>query len=74
MFATALIVFREVLEAALIVGIVAAATRGINGRARWIGAGIGAGIFSPISFRRRRRKSSKSSSLRAFEISAANRR
>lgn len=44
MLGTALIVFREVLEAALIVGIVAAATRGIPGRARWISAGIVAGI------------------------------
>jgi len=35
MFATAVIVFREVLEAALIVGIVAAATRTIPGRKRW---------------------------------------
>lgn len=45
MFATALIVFREVLEAALIVGIVAAATRGIPARARWIGAGVGLGLL-----------------------------
>jgi high-affinity iron transporter len=48
MFATALIVFREVLEAALIVGIVAAATRGIPGRGRWIGAGIGAGLAGSL--------------------------
>ena len=48
MFGTALIVFREVLEAALIVGIVSAATRGIAGRARWIGAGIGAGLLGSI--------------------------
>ena len=44
MFATALIVFREVLEAALIIGIVAAATRGIPGRGRWIGAGLALGL------------------------------
>jgi high-affinity iron transporter len=43
MFATALIVFRETLEAALIVGIVMAATRGAAGRGRWVGAGIVAG-------------------------------
>jgi len=43
MFGTALIVFREVLEAALIIGIVAAATRGIPRRNRWIGAGLAAG-------------------------------
>src|SRR5258706_14799638 len=48
MFATALIVFREVLEAALIVGIVAAATRGIPARARWIGAGIGVGLVGSL--------------------------
>jgi high-affinity iron transporter len=41
-------VFREVLEAALIVGIVSAATRGIPGRARWIAGGIGAGILGSI--------------------------
>ena len=44
MFATAIIVFREVLEAALIVGIVAAATRTIPGRNRWLAAGIAAGL------------------------------
>ena len=49
MFGTALIVFREVLEAALIVGIVAAATRGIAGRARWIAAGIAAGVFGSLA-------------------------
>jgi high-affinity iron transporter len=48
MFGTALIVFREVLEAALIVGIVAAATRGIPNRARWIASGIGAGILGSL--------------------------
>jgi high-affinity iron transporter len=45
---TALIVFREVLEAALIVGIVAAATRGIAGRGRWIAAGLAAGLAGSI--------------------------
>jgi high-affinity iron transporter len=44
MFATAVIVFREVLEAALLVGIVAAATRGVPGRNRWLAAGIALGI------------------------------
>jgi high-affinity iron transporter len=43
-FATAVIVFREVLEAALIVGIVAAATRTIPGRSRWLAGGIAAGL------------------------------
>jgi high-affinity iron transporter len=44
MFATAVIVFREVLEAALLVGIIAAATRGVPGRNRWLAEGIAAGI------------------------------
>jgi high-affinity iron transporter len=44
MFAAALIVFREVLEAGLIVGIVLAATEGVARRGRWIAGGIGAGI------------------------------
>jgi high-affinity iron transporter len=44
MFASAIIVFREVLEAALLVGIVAAATRSVPGRNRWLAAGIIAGL------------------------------
>ena len=44
MFATAIIVFREVLEASLLVGIVAAATRSVPGRNRWLVAGIVAGL------------------------------
>jgi high-affinity iron transporter len=44
MLATAVVVFREVLEAALIVGIVAAATRTIPGRNRWLVGGIVAGL------------------------------
>jgi len=44
MFGTSLIVFREVLEAALIVGIVAAATRDIPGRGRFIWGGLALGI------------------------------
>lgn len=44
MFATALIVFREVLEAALIIGIVSAATRGIVGRSGWLAAGMALGL------------------------------
>lgn len=49
MLSTALIVFREVLEAALIIGILAAATRGIRGRGRWIVAGVGAGLLGSIA-------------------------
>jgi high-affinity iron transporter len=44
MLAAAIIVFREVLEASLIVGIVAAATRAVPGRSRWLAAGIVAGL------------------------------
>lgn len=48
MFATALIVFRESLEAALFVGIVAAATHGLAGRARWLSAGVGIGVLGAL--------------------------
>ncbi len=44
MLASLLIVFREVLEAGLIVGIVLAATQGIARRGTFIGLGIGAGV------------------------------
>ena len=44
MLSATLIVFREVLEAALIIGIVLTATRGVAGRARSIALGIAAGI------------------------------
>ena len=44
MLGTALIVFREVLEAALIIGIVAAATRGIAGRGRVLALGVVLGL------------------------------
>jgi high-affinity iron transporter len=48
MLATAIIVFREVLEAALIVGIVLAATQGVPRRAAWIMRGIGAGVLGSV--------------------------
>ncbi|MEO7477847.1 MAG: FTR1 family protein [Lysobacteraceae bacterium] len=48
MLATLLLVFREVLEAALVVGIVAAATRGVATRARWIGSGITLGVAGAV--------------------------
>ncbi|MES1982946.1 MAG: FTR1 family protein [Pseudomonadota bacterium] len=44
MFGTAIIVFREVLEAALIIGIVAAATRNVPNSKRWLAAGLIAGL------------------------------
>lgn len=48
MFATALIVFRESLEAALFIGIIAAATRGLTGRRLWLSAGVGAGALGAV--------------------------
>lgn len=45
MFGSALIVFREVLEAALVVGIVLAATRGVPNRGLWVSGGIAAGAL-----------------------------
>lgn len=44
MLATAIIVFREVLEASLIISLMLAATRGMAGRGRWILLGILAGL------------------------------
>ncbi len=44
MLGSALIVFREVLEAALVIGIACAATRGVAGRDRWVAGGIAAGV------------------------------
>jgi high-affinity iron transporter len=49
MFAAALIVFRETLEAALFVGIVAAATQQVVGRWRWLSAGVGAGVLGALT-------------------------
>ena len=45
MLATAIIIFREVLEAALIIGILAAATRNISGSRRWLVAGVLVGLI-----------------------------
>ncbi len=45
MLAVAVIVFREVLEAALIVSIVMAASVGVAGRTLWVAGGIGAGVL-----------------------------
>ena len=45
MLPSLIVVFREVLEAALIVSIVMAATRGLPGRGLWTGAGILAGCL-----------------------------
>ncbi len=45
MLGALVIVFREVIEAGLIVGIVLAATRGVAGRGRWVTYGVVAGIL-----------------------------
>jgi FTR1 family protein len=49
MYATALIVFREVLEAGLIIGIVLAATRGIPSRGRWVASGVIGGLLAAVA-------------------------
>jgi high-affinity iron transporter len=48
MLATAIIVFREVLEAALVVSIVLAASRGVPRRGAWVACGIAAGVFGAM--------------------------
>lgn len=45
MLASALIVFREVFEAGLVLGIVLSATRGMAGRAGWVAGGVGGGLL-----------------------------
>jgi high-affinity iron transporter len=45
MFASLIIVFREVIEVGLIIGIVLAATRGVQGRSPWVAGGVGVGII-----------------------------
>lgn len=49
MFSTAILVFREVLEAALIIGLVAVATREVASRFKWIIAGILGGVVGAIA-------------------------
>lgn len=45
MLGALIIVFREVIEAGLIVGIVMAATRGVVGRGRWVTVGVVGGVL-----------------------------
>src|SRR5581483_377832 len=52
--AALIIVFREIIEAGLVVGIVLAATAGVAGRGRWVAAGIlggatGAGLVAAFA-------------------------
>src|SRR5262249_60604601 len=49
MFAAALVVFREVLEAALVISIVAAATKMMAGRNRWLLIGVAAGLLGAVA-------------------------
>src|SRR5919201_4081702 len=44
MLGALVIVFREAIEAVLIIGIMLAATRGVPGRGAWVGLGIGVGV------------------------------
>jgi len=48
MLATAILVFREVLEAALVISIVMAATRGVAGRGRWVSSGVALGVLGAV--------------------------
>ena len=48
MIGTSIIVFRETLEASLIVSILMVACRGIQGRNLWIGLGIGGGLIGAV--------------------------
>lgn len=48
MLAAAIIVFREALEAALIVGIVLAASRGVPHRGLWVSGGIAVGVLGAM--------------------------
>lgn len=50
MLSAAIIVFREALEAALIIGIIAAATRGLSARNAWLAVGIAAGLAGSVVF------------------------
>jgi high-affinity iron transporter len=45
MLSTALIVFREILEAALVVSIVLAATQGVPRRGLWVSGGVAGGVL-----------------------------
>ena len=49
MLGTAIIIFREVLEAALIVGLVLGVTRDVPGRLYWVSAGIGGGVVGSVA-------------------------
>lgn len=48
MFSTAIVVFREIFEVALILGVVLASTRGLPARGRWILSGITMGVLGAV--------------------------
>ncbi|MHB8665963.1 MAG: FTR1 family iron permease [Burkholderiales bacterium] len=48
MLGSAIIVFRETLEAALIIGVIAAATRSLQARNAWLTVGISAGVVGAL--------------------------
>lgn len=48
MFASALVVFREVLEAALVLSAIAGATKMVAGRHRWLAGGIAGGVLGAL--------------------------
>ncbi len=48
MLSALVIVFREMLEMALVIGVLLAATRGLRGSRSWIGMGIFAGLFGAL--------------------------
>jgi high-affinity iron transporter len=48
MWGAGVLVFREVLEAALVISIVCAATRGMRGRGWWVNGGVMAGIIGAV--------------------------
>ncbi len=49
MFSTAIVVFREIFEVALILGVILASTRGLAHRTRWIFTGICGGILGAVA-------------------------
>lgn len=48
MLGTGIIVFRETLEAALFIGIIAASTKGLDKRTRWLCLGVGLGLIGSL--------------------------
>jgi high-affinity iron transporter len=48
MFQIAIVVFREILEVSLIIGILVAATKNISNRSKWILSGVGFGFIASV--------------------------